>query len=74
MVLTRSMKDVWLFGGLDTLKKDRESGQVDGARPEDVKAVAEYVRQYVEEGRGGEAEQEGSRRHRRQREIEDDKS
>ncbi len=74
MVLTRSMKDVWLFGGLDTLKKDGEGGQVDRARSEDIEAVAEYIQQYAEEGRRGEAELEGSRRHRRHMEVEDDVS
>ena len=45
MVLTRSLKDIWLFGGLDTLRtEDSDAG---GARTEDVQAVAEYVQKHV---------------------------
>jgi hypothetical protein len=50
MVLTRSMKDVWLFGGLDTLTSDHNGEQTDGAQPEDVRAVAEYIQKRIESG------------------------
>ena len=43
MILTRSMKDVWLFGGLDTLTSDHDGENTDGAQPEDIRAVAEYI-------------------------------
>ena len=44
MTLTRSMKDVWLFGGLDTLASDHNGvQQMEGAQPDDVRAVAEYI-------------------------------
>ena len=52
MVLTRSLKDIWLFGGLDTLRtEDSDAG---GARPEDVKAVADYIQKYVQTQAGEE--------------------
>ncbi|EXJ91277.1 hypothetical protein A1O1_04387 [Capronia coronata CBS 617.96] len=40
MMLTRTMKEIWLFGGLDTLEKDHDSDK----NPED-----EAVRRKVEE-------------------------
>lgn len=43
MVLTRSMKDVWLFGGLDTLVSDHDGERADGAQSEDIRAVAECI-------------------------------
>lgn len=65
MVLTRSMKDIWLFGGLDTLKQNGAE-QADGARPEDVRAVAEYIQDYVKLGETeADGDPGGSRRHRR---------
>ena len=48
MVLTRSMKDFWLFGSLDTLTSDHNGEQEDGARPDDIKAVAEYINNRLE--------------------------
>jgi hypothetical protein len=50
MVLTRSMKDVWLFGGLDTLTSDHNGEHVEGAHPEDVRAVAEYIQKRLGSG------------------------
>jgi hypothetical protein len=43
MVLTRSMKDVWLFGGLDTLTTNHNGEHADGAQPEDIRTVAGYI-------------------------------
>jgi hypothetical protein len=52
MVLTRSMKDFWLFGSLDTLTSDhngeQEGEQGAGAQPDDIKAVAEYINKCLE--------------------------
>jgi hypothetical protein len=50
MVLTRSMKDFWLFGSLDTLTSDHSGQQEGGARPDDIKAVAEYINKRLESG------------------------
>lgn len=50
MVLTRSMKDVWLFGGLDTLAADRKGEHTEGAQPEDVRVVAEYIQKRLGSG------------------------
>ena len=50
MVLTRSMKDIWLFGGLDTLKS--EGADTSGAKQEDVKVVAQYIQTYLKYGEG----------------------
>jgi len=50
MILTRSMKDVWLFGGLDTLNSDHNGEHAEGAQPEDVKAVAEYIQKRLGTG------------------------
>ena len=50
MTLTRSMKDVWLFGGLDTLASDHNGQDVEGAQPEDVRAVAEYIQKRLRSG------------------------
>jgi hypothetical protein len=50
MVLTRSMKDVWLFGGLDTLASNRKGERAEEAQPEDVRAVAEYIRKRLGSG------------------------
>lgn len=48
MVLTRSMKDFWLFGSLDTLTSDHNGEQEGGAQPDDIKAVAEYINNRLE--------------------------
>lgn len=79
MVLTRSMKDVWLFGGLDTIKAQShgEDGRMEGAQPGDVRAVAGHIQKYVQSGKEdaeADGQPEGSRRHRRQSEIMDDES
>lgn len=50
MVLTRSMKDVWLFGGLDTLAADHKGEHAEGAQPEDVRVVAEYIQKRLGSG------------------------
>jgi hypothetical protein len=50
MVLTRSMKDVWLFGGLDTLDADATGERAEGAQPEDVGVVAEYIQRRLGAG------------------------
>ena len=50
MTLTRSMKDVWLFGGLDTLVSDHSGQDMEGAQPGDVKAVAEYIQKRLGSG------------------------
>jgi hypothetical protein len=50
MVLTRSMKDFWLFGSLDTLTSDHSGKQEGGAQPDDIKAVAEYINKRLESG------------------------
>jgi Surfeit locus protein 5 subunit 22 of Mediator complex len=50
MVLTRSMKDFWLFGSLDTLTSDHNGEQEGGAQPDDIKAVAEYINNRLESG------------------------
>ena len=48
MILTRGMKDIWLFGGLDTLEKAGPEGTVaGGARAEDVGVVLEYLQRVV---------------------------
>lgn len=57
-VLTRSMKEVWLFGGLDTLTSDHDAEHTDGAHPEDVRAVAEYMQKRL-----GSGEAEGVTQH-----------
>jgi hypothetical protein len=48
MVLTRSMKDFWLFGSLDTLTSDHNGQQEGGAQPDDIKAVAKYINNRLE--------------------------
>ena len=50
MVLTRSMKDFWLFGSLDTLTSDYNGEQESGAQLDDIKAVAEYINNRLESG------------------------
>ena len=50
MMLTRSMKDVWLFGGLDTLDSDDTGERAEGAQPEDVGVVAEYIHRHLGAG------------------------
>ena len=48
MVLTRTMKELWLFGGLDTLEvQDGDGEQEKGARPDDLKAVSKYLQEYI---------------------------
>ena len=51
MVLTRSMKDFWLFGSLDTLTSDHNDEQEGGAQPDDIKTVAEYINNRLEPGK-----------------------
>ncbi|OAP62005.1 hypothetical protein AYL99_04208 [Fonsecaea erecta] len=55
MMLTRTMKEIWLFGGLDTLKSDHRSrdpnGMDEAARrkmEEDVKLVEEGFKKFLE--------------------------
>ncbi|KIX98372.1 uncharacterized protein Z520_05673 [Fonsecaea multimorphosa CBS 102226] len=55
MMLTRTMKEIWLFGGLDTLKSDHQgrrlNGQDEAARrkmEEDVKVVEEGFKKFLE--------------------------
>ena len=54
MMLTRTMKEIWLFGGLDTLTKDHE-GEKDSESEalrkkmdEDVKVVEEGFKRFLE--------------------------
>jgi hypothetical protein len=49
MMLTRSMKEIWLFGGLDTLDSDRAGKDVDGHDEDAQKKMEEDVR-IVEQG------------------------
>ena len=49
MMLTRTMKEIWLFGGLDTLVEDRAGRQADAESVQARKKVDEDV-QAVEEG------------------------
>ena len=53
-MLTRTMKEIWLFGGLDTLAKDHESkdsnGQDEAARrtmEDDVRIVEEGFKEFL---------------------------
>jgi RecB family endonuclease NucS len=55
MMLTRTMKEIWLFGGLDTLAADHEGKDVDGQdgaaqrkMEEDVRIVEEGFRKFLE--------------------------
>ena len=54
MMLTRTLKEIWLFGGLDTLTKDQENGKTpeDDARrkqiAEDVGVVEEGFQKFLE--------------------------
>ena len=51
MILTRSMKDVWLFGGLDTLTSDHNGKHTEGAQSEDVRAVVDYIQKRLGSGK-----------------------
>lgn len=51
MVLTRELKDLWLFGGLDTLHS-RQRSVADDAMEADAKVVYEFVSSLVND-RGG---------------------
>ncbi|OAL38597.1 hypothetical protein AYO20_02247 [Fonsecaea nubica] len=56
IMLTRTMKEIWLFGGLDTLKDDHEGQDVNGQdkaairlkMEEDVKVVEEGFKKFLE--------------------------
>lgn len=53
MILTRTLKEIWLFGGLDTLAKDHEdkNPQDEAARKridEDVKVVEEGFKKFLQ--------------------------
>lgn len=54
MMLTRTMKEIWLFGGLDTLAKDHEDGKdpEDEARRKkldaDMRVVEEGFKKFLE--------------------------
>ncbi|EHY60105.1 hypothetical protein ABEF92_001024 [Exophiala dermatitidis] len=48
MVLTRTMKEIWLFGGLDTLEKDHENDN--NPQNEATKRKVEEDTRVVEEG------------------------
>lgn len=54
MMLTRTMKEIWLFGGLDTLEKDHEhdkNPQDEAARrklEEDMRVVEEGFKNFLE--------------------------
>ena len=55
MMLTRTMKEIWLFGGLDTLVQDHEgkegTGQDEGAREkmeEDVRVVEQGFKEFLQ--------------------------
>ncbi|KAJ9605337.1 hypothetical protein H2200_009994 [Cladophialophora chaetospira] len=49
MMLTRTMKEIWLFGGLDTLAADHGGKDMNGQNEAAQKKMAEDVR-IVEEG------------------------
>jgi len=49
MVLTRTMKEIWLFGGLDTLAEDHDGKDINGQDDAAQKKMEENVR-IVEEG------------------------
>ena len=48
-MLTRTMKEIWLFGGLDTLTKDHEGVGTNGLEKSTQRKMEEDVR-VVEEG------------------------
>ncbi|KAL2414907.1 hypothetical protein ABEF95_002730 [Exophiala dermatitidis] len=54
MVLTRTMKEIWLFGGLDTLEKDHENDnnpQSEATKQkmeEDIRVVEEGFKKFLE--------------------------
>lgn len=50
MMLTRTMKEIWLFGGLDTLSADHESEEAKARQKteEDVRIVEEGFKRFLE--------------------------
>lgn len=48
MVLTRTMKELWLFGGLDTLQKDESPEEKENRRriEEDEQIVVRGIREW----------------------------
>jgi len=55
MMLTRTMKEIWLFGGLDTLAMDHEGKDLNGQNEtaqkkmeEDVRVVQEGFKRFLE--------------------------
>jgi Surfeit locus protein 5 subunit 22 of Mediator complex len=47
MVLTRELKDLWLFGGLDTWDGGRTKKEEDGKMEDDVRVVKEAIWRYL---------------------------
>ena len=48
MVLTRTMKDLWLFGGLDTVRaSEYGTEENEGKLKEDRRVVAEVLTRYL---------------------------
>ncbi|KAK6364773.1 uncharacterized protein PV06_06536 [Exophiala oligosperma] len=51
MMLTRTLKEIWLFGGLDTLEEDRHNERDEAMRKrmdEDIKVVEDGFRRFLE--------------------------
>lgn len=50
MMLTRTMKEIWLFGGLDTLAADHQSEAVKAREKmeQDVRIVEEGFKRFLE--------------------------
>ncbi|KAK5452875.1 hypothetical protein LTS15_007023 [Exophiala xenobiotica] len=51
MMLTRTLKEIWLFGGLDTLEKDHQDAADEAMRKrmdEDIKVVEEGFKRFLE--------------------------
>lgn len=51
MVLTRELKDLWLFGGLDTLRSEERSKEKE-AMEEDARVVYNFMRSMGDGGSG----------------------
>lgn len=51
MMLTRTLKEIWLFGGLDTLEQDHHNEKDEAMRKkmdEDIKVVEDGFRRFLE--------------------------